>query len=144
MKNKKLFITVIVTIFVIISMFAVACKPSYIRNNAFLHDEKNFLQKSTREFEDKEGIKSLDPSKKNEWERYINKSYIKNADSYLKTPTPDRTNQANHPDVLYFKDGFHGYKYYMAYTPYAYSNDRVENPCILVSNDGVNFKHQKV
>jgi hypothetical protein len=36
-------------------------------------------------------------------------------------------------------DGWHGYKYWMVTTPYANSNDQVENPCILVSNNGVNW-----
>ena len=41
-----------------------------------------------------------------------------------------------HPKVLYFENGFGGHKYWMAYTPYPYSNDKHENPCVAYSNDG--------
>jgi len=50
-----------------------------------------------------------------------------------------------HPDVQYFPNGFHGYKYWMVFTPYFGSvgtNDsskRYENPTIVVSNDGLNW-----
>lgn len=47
--------------------------------------------------------------------------------------------QGTHPKVLYFKDGFNGYKYYMVYTPYPYGNDKYENPSIVVSNDMINW-----
>lgn len=40
-----------------------------------------------------------------------------------------------HPSVLYFKDSWNGYKYWMAYTPYENCNDYWENPHIAVSND---------
>ena len=42
-----------------------------------------------------------------------------------------------HPTVLYFPDGYDGYKYYLYYTPYPAEPD--ENPCLMRSNDGVNF-----
>ena len=41
-----------------------------------------------------------------------------------------------HPKVLYFNSGFAGHNYWMAYTPYPYSNDKFENPCIAYSDDG--------
>lgn len=66
-----------------------------------------------------------------------------NADSPLFTPTYDGSNQAVHPSVVYIKDGFNGYKYWMALTPYPYSNDDFENPQILVSNDGIKFSYFK-
>ncbi len=52
-----------------------------------------------------------------------------------------------HPSVLYFKNGWNGYKYWMAYTPYENCSDYWENPHIAVSNDMVfwetpgNFKN---
>ena len=41
-----------------------------------------------------------------------------------------------HPKVLYFPNEFSGHKYWMAYTPYPYSSDKFENPCIAYSDDG--------
>lgn len=40
-----------------------------------------------------------------------------------------------HPSVYYFENGFGGYKYWMAYTPYKNNDDFWENPHIAVSND---------
>ena len=40
-----------------------------------------------------------------------------------------------HPSVLYFKDGWNGYKYWLAHTPYERCNDYWENPHIMASND---------
>ncbi|WP_339179202.1 hypothetical protein [Oceanobacillus sp. FSL W7-1293] len=40
-----------------------------------------------------------------------------------------------HPKVLHFKNGWNGYKYWMAYTPYPSGATQHENPCISVSND---------
>lgn len=45
--------------------------------------------------------------------------------------------QAVHPSVLYFPDGWNGYQYWMAFTPYPFSEDDYENPSIAVSNDGI-------
>ena len=66
-----------------------------------------------------------------------------NGDSPLFTPTYDGSNQAVHPSVIYVKDRFNGFKYWMAITPYPNGNDDYENPQILVSNDGVNFTYFK-
>lgn len=41
--------------------------------------------------------------------------------------------QNTHPKVLYFKDGWNGYKYWMAYTAYPFADDTAENPCLAVS-----------
>lgn len=71
-------------------------------------------------------------------ERLLDNHFI-NADSPLFTPTYDGSNEAVHPSVVFIKDGFNGYKYWMALTPYPGGNDDYENPQILVSNDGVNF-----
>lgn len=50
-------------------------------------------------------------------------------------------NQNVHPKVLYFSSGFGGHKYWMAYTPYPYSIDGYENPCIAYSDDGYTFRN---
>lgn len=49
-------------------------------------------------------------------------------------------NEAYHPKVLSFKNGWNGYKYWMSYTPYPKGDDSKENPHIAVSNDLINWK----
>ena len=70
--------------------------------------------------------------------------YFKNHKGPLNISTPDGLNQPYHPSVLYFEEGWCGYKYWMAYTPFPIGalpyRDRWEYPCICVSNDGVSWK----
>ena len=47
--------------------------------------------------------------------------------------------QVMHPKVLYFENGFGGHTFWMAYTPYPFSIDRYENPCIAWSDDGYSW-----
>ncbi len=44
-----------------------------------------------------------------------------------------------HPHILEFYNGFRGYRYIVAITPYHLSNEAIENPCIYGSNDLINF-----
>lgn len=48
-------------------------------------------------------------------------------------------NQGTHTKVLYFENGWNGYKYWMTYSPYPKSDDSKENPHIKVSNDKINW-----
>lgn len=64
---------------------------------------------------------------------------LRNAPAPLATPTYDGSGQATHPDVVTFPGGWNGFRYWMADTPYAGGNDRLENPSILVSNDGLHW-----
>lgn len=57
----------------------------------------------------------------------------------LSIPTYDGSYQAMHPDVYYNPNGWNGYKYWMAFTPYPNGNDDYENPSIVVSNDNVTW-----
>lgn len=57
----------------------------------------------------------------------------------LDTPTYDGSGQSVHPSVVYIKNSFGGFKYWMAMTPYPETNDDFENPSILASNDGVTW-----
>ena len=45
-----------------------------------------------------------------------------------------------HPSVQYFADGWNGYKYWCAFTPYKNNDDQWENPHILASNDLKNWE----
>lgn len=64
---------------------------------------------------------------------------LPNAPAPLATPTYDGSGQATHPDVIYFPGGWHGFRYWMSDTPYPGGNDRLENPSILASNNGLNW-----
>ena len=44
-------------------------------------------------------------------------------------------NQPTHPSVVSFETPWHGYSYWMAYSPYPYANGEEENPCVVASND---------
>ena len=47
--------------------------------------------------------------------------------------------QTTHPSVLYFPEGWNGYRYWMGHTPYPGSNDDFEDPNLAVSNDGITW-----
>lgn len=64
-------------------------------------------------------------------------------ESLLDIPTYDGSGQAVHPDVLYCQSGRLGHFFYMAMTPYPNGNSQFENPCILVSEDGVGFREER-
>lgn len=57
----------------------------------------------------------------------------------LNLETSDGSGQACHPDVVFIPQGFGAKKwpYWMVCTPYPYKDNRVENPEIFVSHDGV-------
>ena len=61
---------------------------------------------------------------------------LENADTYQTTPTYDGSGQSIHPDVLFFPNGWNGYKYWMVMSPFPNGNDDYENPSILASSDG--------
>lgn len=63
-----------------------------------------------------------------------NSNYTLNIENYLGNI------QNTHPKVLYFKDGWNKYKYWMAYTPYPNGATSAENPSIAVSNDMINWR----
>ena len=58
----------------------------------------------------------------------------------LTTPTYEGSGEAVHPDVLDRPGGWRGQRYWMAMTPYPRSDYHVENPSILVSDDGVSLR----
>lgn len=47
--------------------------------------------------------------------------------------------QATHCSVVYAPDGWNGYAYWMAVTPYPAGNDQAEDPNIVASHDGVTW-----
>lgn len=67
--------------------------------------------------------------------------WIASAGTRLVIPTEQSPagGQTVHPSVLFFPDGWNGYQYWMAHTPYPNGNDAYEDPCLAVSNDGVTW-----
>ncbi len=63
--------------------------------------------------------------------------------SALDINTFDGKRSPYHPSVLFFEDGWNGWRYWMAETPFSYRTkpyiDRNECPSIHVSNDGVHW-----
>lgn len=69
-----------------------------------------------------------------------------NAPNKLKLVSVYGDTEAYHPDILYFENGWNGYKYWIAFTPYPnIKSSRLngdfskENPHIKVSNDMINW-----
>lgn len=77
----------------------------------------------------------------------INKTWINNINQFghanstrLEINSPYRDNDGFvHPHILEFYNGFRGYRYIIAITPYYLTNEAEENPCIYGSNDLINF-----
>jgi hypothetical protein len=64
---------------------------------------------------------------------------LRNAPTPLITPTYDGSGQTTHPSIAYLPNGWHGFEYWLAITPYPNGNDRLENPSILASHDGLSW-----
>src|SRR5690606_6972243 len=73
----------------------------------------------------------------------IDEQVYKNAPLPLGIRTYDGSNQTVHPDVLFFDTGWNGYKFWMVHTPYPYSDEKLENPSIVASNDGIYWDEPK-
>jgi hypothetical protein len=68
--------------------------------------------------------------------------YAPNASGPLNIPAYVQfsgVNEVVHPDVVYIANGWNGYKYWMVFTPYPGSDDTLENPSIVASNDNVTW-----
>jgi hypothetical protein len=63
-----------------------------------------------------------------------------NAPVPLTIPTYDGSGQVTEPDMIFFNSPWHGFQYWMAFSPYPFTNPAKENPSIGVSNDGVNWQ----
>lgn len=69
----------------------------------------------------------------------VNSNTVLNAPTYQTTPTYDGSGQVVHPSVYYRADGWNGFSYWMAMTPFPGGDASKENPSILASNDGDNW-----
>ena len=58
----------------------------------------------------------------------------------LNIPTHEGSGQACHPSVVHIPEGWNGYKYWMAMTPYPFSAEEHEDPDIIASHDGTTWE----
>jgi hypothetical protein len=63
-----------------------------------------------------------------------------NAAAPLLTPTYDGSGETVEPTVVEFARNWHGFRYWMAISPYPNSQASFENPSILASTDGVQWQ----
>ena len=63
-----------------------------------------------------------------------------NASIPLAISTYDGSGQATHPCVVVTDKPFGGHRFWMALTPYPFEADRLENPCLRASNDGMSWE----
>jgi hypothetical protein len=63
-----------------------------------------------------------------------------NAQKPLTIPTYDGSNQVIEPTVISFDTPWHGFKYWMAVSPYPNGDPSKENPSIVASQDGVTWQ----
>ena len=63
----------------------------------------------------------------------------------LDIPTYDGSGQAVHPSLLVQDDSSEAGspRFILSFTPYADTDDRVENPSVVISDDGLNFREEK-
>lgn len=58
----------------------------------------------------------------------------------LTLPAPTSGSQATHPSVLHFPEGWNGWRYWMAFTPYTGGSNATEDPCVVASQDGITWE----
>lgn len=69
-------------------------------------------------------------------------AYSGQSDAGLRLSIPAHVSgdEATHPSVLRFPDGWNGWRYWMAFTPYPGGSDVDEDPNIAVSQDGIHWE----
>lgn len=72
-------------------------------------------------------------------EFYFKNTLKRNAEKTISIPTYEKSGQAMHPDIIYDKNKILGHKYWMAFTPYPFYEEKYEDPSIVVSEDGKKF-----
>ena len=65
---------------------------------------------------------------------------LKNAQTFLKLSTYDGSGQVTEPSVVTLDSPWHGFKYWMAFSPYPNGDESKENPSIAASNDGITWE----
>lgn len=67
-------------------------------------------------------------------------AHILHAPSAQAVPTYDGSGEAIHPSVIIFDEPWHGYRYWMAFTPYPQAQSQYENPSLVASHDGASWE----
>lgn len=114
-RDYKIIVLEIVTFFIIVDIFTIFFYKIYLINifRVIYFFKSFFIRKKIS---------------KNE--KYLQKISI---------DTFDGSGSLTHPSLLYFENGYKGYKYWLAFTPYDNNSVDLEIPSIRVSNDGINF-----
>ena len=103
--------------------------------NPELTEFKNIVSSGLQELNNKiEAVKADKTSATTPVASFFNLSEPKK----IELPPVAGVTGGTHPSVIYYPERLFGYKYWMAYTPYPGVEN--ENPCILVSDDGLNFE----
>lgn len=122
MKKKHIILIALFILTIFSISFIVLIIPNFWKDNV------------TPPIEEIPEVPSLDDDK--QYEEIIDEKYYEKLD--IKGVYDD--NQAYHPKVLSFDNEWNGYKYWMSFTPYPYSDSKKENPHVVVSNDKINWK----
>ncbi len=121
------------TFFVIVGVFgAIVVIELYLHKDAF---EKTNLAKKLKSYRNEIS------SKYNVDTEYVES--VHNAAYKLDLSSVDKTNQGVHPKVINFEKKWHGYKYWMSFSPYPDGNDKYENPYLVASNDLIHWEAPK-
>ena len=102
------------------------------RSSAAASIESHLMSLAAEKSRESAGVPVLMES----WRKTKDACLYKNAKKPENIPTYDGSGQATHPSVVRFEKPWHGYKYWMAMTPYPFNNDGLEDPSILASHDG--------
>ena len=65
---------------------------------------------------------------------------LQNARRTMPIPTYDGSGQVTEPSIIVFDSPWHGFRYWMAFSPYPHGNDSHENPSIVASDDGITWQ----
>ena len=127
-RTFKIILFLSLTILCILSISSI-----FPKNNQISKDIKNNDIKTTVKYTTSSTVKAKTVSQPKAPALF---RMMQNKYKLVPIPTYDGSYQLTHPKILYFKNGWNGYKYWMSMTPYPHEADIYENPSIVVSNDG--------
>lgn len=127
-RTFKIILFLSLTILCILSISSI-----FPKNNQISKDTKNNDIKTTVKYTTSSAVKAKTVSQPKTPALF---RMMQNKYKLVPIPTYDGSYQLTHPKILYFKNGWNGYKYWMSMTPYPHEADIYENPSIVVSNDG--------